>query len=185
MKILCFNCDQPVDRPVLFCSQVCTQEAELVRNVSRWRSEGRDAESDIRRTITIKLAHILNGGYPRWERELSTRLRQQITERDKGICQICGIKPGIEIDHIVGSSREPANLQLLCRDCHLSKTERSLKKLTPAHPHYAEFRATIKRLEARFVSETPVRPCDDYQVWKTVWQKHQTDRKIAFQKLDS
>jgi len=58
------------------------------------------------------------------------KLRKQILERDKALCQIC-IKVGhlieaTQVDHIKpkskGGTDDNANLQSLCNRCHLRKT---------------------------------------------------------------
>lgn len=56
-------------------------------------------------------------------------IRQRIIERDNGICQmptadrsICA-KPGRDVDHRQrGDDHSDENLWLLCRSCHLTKT---------------------------------------------------------------
>lgn len=60
-------------------------------------------------------------------REL-TRIRERIILRDGAACVKCGKGVGpLEVDHVVplhvGGSNDPANLELLCRDCHRVKTE--------------------------------------------------------------
>ena len=69
------------------------------------------------------------------------KLRLQILERDKFLCQPC-LKQGVvttakEVDHIKrkqdGGTDDPANLQSICRPCHKAKTTRENGgKVTPA-----------------------------------------------------
>ena len=56
----------------------------------------------------------------------SAKQKRQVLERDKGICQICGMADAhIQFDHKVPQERlgktEVANLQLLCRTCNVEK----------------------------------------------------------------
>lgn len=65
-------------------------------------------------------------GYGReWE-----QLREQILERDHGLCQPClklnHTTAGNQVDHIVqkseGGTDHPSNLQTICGPCHRAKT---------------------------------------------------------------
>ncbi|ERS12017.1 DNAse [Marinobacter sp. EN3] len=64
------------------------------------------------------------------------RLRLQILERDKGLCQIClpegKVMPAVAVDHIVpkaeGGNDDPENLQAICKRCHKLKTEMESKR---------------------------------------------------------
>lgn len=57
-------------------------------------------------------------------------LREQILERDRGLCQPClrngKIQPASEVDHIVakicGGCDDDTNLQAICQACHKRKT---------------------------------------------------------------
>lgn len=58
------------------------------------------------------------------------KLRAQILERDKGLCQPCmrdgRVMPAVAVDHIVpkaeGGTDEPENLEAICKRCHQLKT---------------------------------------------------------------
>lgn len=60
------------------------------------------------------------------------RLREQILQRDRHLCQTCKRKgmvtPAYEVDHIKnvasGGSNAPSNLEAICRSCHAVKTAR-------------------------------------------------------------
>ena len=67
------------------------------------------------------------------QRKLMTKeLRQQIIDRDKYTCQLCGKympdEVGLHIDHIVsiskGGKTVPSNLQVLCSKCNGSKSNK-------------------------------------------------------------
>lgn len=59
-------------------------------------------------------------------RNIPTTVRQQVWDRDKGKCCICGSDKDICFDHIIpyslgGTSCDAKNIQLLCRTCNLKK----------------------------------------------------------------
>ena len=75
--------------------------------------------------------------HPRLNRGLWARLRKGVFQRDGWRCVQCGSPgPTLECDHIVpiyrdGELYDPANLQTLCRPCHILKTTReNSRKLT-------------------------------------------------------
>lgn len=68
------------------------------------------------------------------------KIRHQVRERDKNICQSCG-GPGDTVDHIVpvaqgGSVFDMANLQTLCNKCHHKKDDRPRGTPTPKDSIY-------------------------------------------------
>ena len=70
----------------------------------------------------------LKGNWKRW-----ARLRLRILHRDGFRCKICGKAGRLECDHKKpvfkgGSFWDPANLQALCRDCHIKKTKSENQK---------------------------------------------------------
>ena len=178
---LCFNCDVVMDKPDLFCGELCTQEASFVRYVRNVRQQGRDRDEDIEYVIRVRMAHILNGGYPEKEREIPPAVRQQVITRANGMCEArgCG-KPGTDIDHIRGNSCDLSNLQYLCKECHAKKTAAALKKLTPDHPRYDEFMVKITALRRRYTANEPLRRCDDHETWSKAWSVYKQERKVLF-----
>jgi 5-methylcytosine-specific restriction endonuclease McrA len=65
-------------------------------------------------------------------RPIPARLRYQILQRDGFRCQACGRSPAVHevvlhVDHIVpvvkGGTNDPSNLQALCADCNLGKSD--------------------------------------------------------------
>ncbi|WP_211268540.1 HNH endonuclease [Actinoplanes subtropicus] len=143
----------------LFCSELCRQTAETIRY---WRGivrDGRIDRPDVRYALRTRLAHLLAGGYATRARQLSSRTRQLVWDRDQGRCRSCG-GPGEEIDHIEGDSPDPVNLQLLCAPCHRKKTE---LRMMPASP---EQQQVLKDLKKRRVDpDEPVLMCDDHEHW--------------------
>jgi hypothetical protein len=164
--IPCANCARIVistTRQRTYCSDLCSQVAVFVRYFQRVRADGRWKYPDIIEALGVRLAHIAAGGYDNRGRSLSPQIRDEIIERDQGMCRNCG-KPGNEIDHIAGSSADPSNLQLLCRDCHMAKTQRAMK---PAAPDVI---ATVHGPIQDRALESPNRqPCDDMGWKHTLW----------------
>ena len=178
---LCFNCDAAMEKPDLFCGELCTQEASFVRYVRNVRQQDREKDEDIEYVIRVRMAHILNGGYPEKEREIPPVVRQQVIARANGMCeaQACG-KPGTDIDHIRGNSCDLTNLQYLCKECHAKKTAAALKTLTRDHPRYDEFMVKITALGRRYTANKPLRPCDDHETWSKAWTVYKQERKLFF-----
>lgn len=60
------------------------------------------------------------------------KLRREILERDRGLCQPCQragrVTLAREVDHVLNKARggtdHPQNLQAICRACHQAKTAR-------------------------------------------------------------
>lgn len=64
-------------------------------------------------------------------------MRRGILERDGYRCRKCGAAARLEVDHIVplhrgGDEWDSANLQALCRTCHIYKSR--LERLHPLWP---------------------------------------------------
>ena len=75
------------------------------------------------------------------------RIRLQVLDRDRWRCVKCGKAGRLEVDHIVSISRggdpwNPANLQALCRSCHLAKSCGEWTR--PEHPELAEWRRFLQ-----------------------------------------
>src|SRR5262249_865526 len=118
---------------------------------------------------------------PGKERELPPDVREAVKERAKGMCESPGCSnPGAEIDHIRDSSPDLTNLQYLCRQCHMKKTRKSIKQLTPDHPRYEEFMEKIGGWKARYLANAPLRPCDDHESWSAEWKRYKQERKGVF-----
>jgi 5-methylcytosine-specific restriction endonuclease McrA len=54
--------------------------------------------------------------------------KYRLMKRDQGRCQKCGTTSGLHFDHIIpyskgGSSKDPANIQILCGSHNLSKRD--------------------------------------------------------------
>jgi hypothetical protein len=125
--------------------------------------DGRIDDPDIREAIEIRMALILGGGYPKTARRLSVKQREAVISAASEMCAKCGA-PGIDIDHIKGSSADPENLQLLCHKCHLAKTQ-SVMVPAPADLVEGVYRPIVRRAR----NEVPNQPCDttdwNYKRW--------------------
>ena len=70
-------------------------------------------------------------------------MRRAVLTRDNWRCQTCG-KYGNEVDHVLSLRRGGAayaleNLQVLCRGCHIGKTQsENRRKPTPAEAAWAD-----------------------------------------------
>jgi 5-methylcytosine-specific restriction endonuclease McrA len=168
----CANCDAPLPATVtgLYCSELCTQTAEWVRYARRVMRDERANDDEVRYAVSIRLAHILGGGYAKDQRRLSPEVRAAVIERDGGRCRLCGAE-GTEIDHIESSSADLANLQLVCRACHRSKTEQMLE------PSPQEARLAGAALWSRVEARQPLRLCDDQEAWRKVWTRLKSERQ--------
>ena len=169
----CVNCGSHMESVQLFCSELCKQEAKWVRYARACRDDGRIDQDDVRYAIQVRRAQILAGGYAARERHLSTALRKRIVERANGCCELCG-QAGEEIDHINGNSNDEANLQLLCRRCHVEKTMQSMIRITrESHPEAWEH---AERLRRRAEATVPVQFCDSPE-WEKAWRSVLSERR--------
>ena len=67
--------------------------------------------------------------YQQTSREpISEAMRAQVWRRDRGLCTKCGCQNNLEFDHIIpvskGGATSVANLQLLCKQCNLTKSNK-------------------------------------------------------------
>ena len=70
------------------------------------------------------------------------RARRSALERDGYRCRTCGRGGRLEVDHILprhlgGPLYDLANLQSLCYQCHLTKSQTEARRI-PARPGYKE-----------------------------------------------
>ena len=85
-------------------------------------------------------------GTARWQ-----RLRRRVFKRDKYRCRACGRAGRLECDHVRpvwkgGALWAMANLQSLCRGCHIAKTRKERRReLTPAEVKWRALVADLVR----------------------------------------
>lgn len=155
----------------LFCSELCSQTADLIRYCRRIRQDDRINDPEVKLAVATRMAHILAGGYHNAARDLSSAVRQQVWTRDGALCVQCS-QPGMEIDHIDGDSDELSNLQLLCLDCHHAKTA---EQMVPASPDQVAWIQDLYR--KRVNPELPALLADDEIRWKDRWSTLKKERR--------
>ena len=79
------------------------------------------------------------------------RLRLRVLRRDFYRCRECGLAGVLEVDHIRaladgGDEFDPANLQALCRGCHIAKTRRENQARRVISPRVLEWREVVRRV---------------------------------------
>ncbi len=169
----CANCQRwvPDELPGLFCSTWCQETCKHVRYLRGVIGDGRILNDDVQAAVRKRFAFLQLGGYASLHRGLPAKVRAAVIERHNGRCASCG-KPGTDIDHINGSSADPSNLQLLCTDCHNTKTDQRLQPASPATQQlFDDF------LEHRVAPREPLLLADDEQQWATTWRPLKKDRK--------
>lgn len=77
-----------------------------------------------------------------------SRLAWAIKQRDGWRCQRCGGAGRLEVDHKVrltdgGAEFDPANLQTLCRQCHIDKTRAENRRDDPARAAWRRYLDTL------------------------------------------
>ena len=63
------------------------------------------------------------------DRLIPSWVKLEVWKRDQGKCQMCGVNSGLHFDHIIpyskgGSSKNPANIQILCGKHNLAKHDK-------------------------------------------------------------
>lgn len=71
----------------------------------------------------------MSAGHNRMQRRAWRDIRLRMFERDGWKCRRCDRGGRLECDHVTpleqgGAALDPANLQTLCRRCHIAKTTR-------------------------------------------------------------
>ena len=77
------------------------------------------------------------------------RVRRAVLDRDAWRCRSCGRAGRMEVDHVVplrcgGDPFDPANLQSLCRRCHIEKTRAENRRAPTAAE--TSWRALVREL---------------------------------------
>lgn len=185
LDIECLNCDQGIPfvaDSVLYCSEICKQEAHYVRYSRAATRDGRISRPDVKEALSIQLALIFGGGYPERARQLLGQVRALVLARDNGLCRICGA-PGTVIDHVSAADavalNDSENLQLLCVDCHNKKTRAGFNVVSrETDPdRWGELNRTFMRLRERVTAAPPLRLCDDDVRWRQLWQTVEAERR--------
>ncbi|MBN2591645.1 MAG: HNH endonuclease [Sedimentisphaerales bacterium] len=95
-----------------------------------------EAGSSLDESENIQNLHIIDNNYHRTNRNIGLRLRFIVMRKDNFKCKICGRSPAttpdlkLEVDHIIpwgkGGETVIENLQTLCSDCNLGKSNLSM-----------------------------------------------------------
>jgi hypothetical protein len=118
----------------LFCDEFCRLWAEDVRYFRGVYAEGRHLRDPlVAEALNTRMAQLLSGGYPAKDRRLPQAAREAVLGRNNGLCISCNNQPATEVDHIDGSSPDPANRQGLCHPCHQKKTESRYVPMEESH----------------------------------------------------
>ena len=167
----CPNCDTRSEPKKLFCSELCNQEAQLIRYIRRVLKDGRGADVEVLRDgIGTRMLMVRSGGYPTRARTIAPALRAAVVARDAGRCVLCG-EPGTEIDHIRGSSDELTNLRLTCKTCNGDRV-RDAAVIAKDPETIALIQRQNSRISQRIAAAAPYRLCDDEERWSTAWRTY-------------
>ncbi|SOD22794.1 HNH endonuclease [Nitrosomonas ureae] len=173
----CVNCDNEINNEgsVIYCSEYCQQIAGTIRYVRRARIGHRESEIEFQVGLGDRLNHLPNGGYPVRDRHLSKELRERIFKRDNYTCRICGKKEAQQIDHIMGSSDDPTNLQAACADCNREKAFSNTRLATAEEKKFIE--NLYFNMAMRIATPVPSLACDDHERWQKTEPKIRGARK--------
>ena len=103
-------------------------QSNITKTYETWNTIAAEAEVIIANTntSTISLEELRNLRAYRRARQIPKPTRKYVLQRDNYQCQYCGSQFNLEIDHIFpfsrGGGHEPENLQVLCKNCNLSKS---------------------------------------------------------------
>jgi hypothetical protein len=172
----CPNCDTRSERKKLFCSELCNQEAQLIRYIRRVLKDDRAADVEVLRDgIGTRMLMVRSGGYPTRARTIAPALRAAVVARDAAQCVLCGA-PGTEIDHIRGSSDELTNLRLTCKTCNGDRV-RDAAVIATDPETIAPIQRQNSRISQRIAAAAPYRLCDDEERWSTAWRTYKKNSR--------
>jgi hypothetical protein len=170
-----------VERPSLYCHDLCKQKADVVRYTRGSIDDGRIHQVDVQEAVGTKLLMVTGGGYPARERIVPKAVREAIFERDRHVCVLCGAA-ATEIDHIRGNSNDPTNLRAVCRTCNIREAfENSRKVNKHEEPElYATLQAIFVEIASRIAAPLPLRACDDHDEWNEIQKALMSQRRARF-----
>ena len=174
----CVSCDAPLGSAGdLYCSIQCHDIAKVIRYTRATAKDGRLQDPEVVRAIGKKIAHALSGGYDEAARRVPASIRAEVLSANGGICMICQREPAVQVDHIAGPSGERKNLQGLCARCHDQKTEAAM---VPIAPDDVTRQRLHDEIRMRAEAPSPVRPCDDEDVWRDTWREIRASNRQHF-----
>lgn len=205
---LCINCFEPIpaDRSIaaLTCCTACQQIAEGVRGLRRWVSNPDNTlnmdEIDQRQRFVC--CAVSKDGYDKRARSIPPEMRAYVFQRAGYKCELCGRPHGnslesmLTIQHMRGTSNDPADLKAYCRQCN---TIEALRFVTPGQlasynaeqlarlnlvevenpdalrePH---IEVLMREIQLRVLAATPILACDDAESWKDRFRELQAKRR--------
>ena len=167
MNFECLNCGKAATQGKLYCDEMCTDSAHMVRYIRKCISDERIWDLNIQEALGTKLLMIYGGGYPKVQRRITTNVRATVFERDGGRCAVCGAAAD-QIDHINGSSADLQNLRAICGSCN---RDRAFAGARPATEQEIEFMQSINRdLAQRIAAPATYKVCD-HPDWSKLWTK--------------
>ena len=105
------------------------------------------------RRLDIKQQHTRNAKRKKF-------LRQQIETRDGKSCYHCKLLKKLELDHVIplyaGGTWNIDNLQLLCTECHVKKTQRIDRAFIELIQRTVE--GTLHNIDKLFIDSDPLPP---------------------------
>jgi 5-methylcytosine-specific restriction endonuclease McrA len=158
----CLNCDRGIDPDAVYCSRLCRDTVEVVRFGRSVVATGHLVEPSVLAVLEVRLATLLQGGYPQRDRRLPTPLRREVLERDGGICQSCGQAFASQVDRVAEAGPDSERFRGVCDSCH----RRFLESLVPTASRDA---STAEAIRQRIHAPEPLQPCDDHLVWGRHW----------------
>ena len=184
LSLDCANCGNEVSRPALYCSDLCTQTADVVRYVRRCLSDGRVERPDVQEGIGSKLLMLTADGYPKKARNVSEARRAEVFARDNFKCVLCGAD-ATQIDHINGHSDDPSNLRAVCRTCNITEAFNNARTVTPESDPglYSYIEGLFRTLADRIAHAAPLRACDDETAWNAAQKRLMPRRRIRFREV--
>jgi len=180
----CVNCESQIHwsrRIKIYCSDFCKEQAKNIRWIRSTISRGVFDLPDVAEARMIRIAHLNAGGYIGLKRKIPFEMRMEVVSVSKSRCAECDIFTlDGEIDHIVDSTNDLSNLQLLCIECHRRKTLKNIKKVEIDDPDYQRIALEDAELRRRSLSPVPVKVCDDFSLWSQIEKRIRFERRILY-----
>ena len=179
----CPNCARPVTAAQrLFCSELCTEAASIVRYIRKVEGRGVLAGRDVYQVIETRVRMLAGGRrvheqgelrvVSRGDQHVPQTLRAAVRTRAGDRCEVCG-EPGSDLHHLQYPARDADDLQLLCQTCH----DLMPRRVAVGRPNEAPFTVdALCRMRAR---ETEPRQPSDAPWWARSYRLWVPDREAV------
>lgn len=176
-SLTCLVCGADVrqrPRSLLFCSLACSDVAICVRLFRKKIASETLWDHPTLAGAGQSISFWVSSGVPysALGRRVPRVVKLAVYERDGGTCQLCG-KAATQIDHINGSSPDPANLRAVCSECNRQEALAAWRPVSD--PSAAQERAS--RLAEYIASPLPLTAAFDHSTWNDGWRTHQAARR--------